>query len=283
MPTLAFWNINARVSPETIAVLAREWDVDIIILAENETDRFKILRKLNEDTDRLYFSDRGKSDRLTILTRFQADPASVVTNPPGIAIRHYRLPVGESFLVVAVHLAGKLWSKTEDQVFAAVELGDQIRVAEERVGHSRTIVIGDLNMNPFETGVVGSGGLHGVMDRRIALAGSRVIRRKAHMFFYNPMWSKFGGGGSAPPGTYFYNSGSDVNYFWNMFDQVLVRPALLDSISDESVSIVSRVGGVDLLTKRGRPNSAVASDHLPVICNLSEIQETANGIKESLG
>ena len=42
MPALAFWNVNARVSPETIAVLAREWDVDILILAENETDRFEI-------------------------------------------------------------------------------------------------------------------------------------------------------------------------------------------------------------------------------------------------
>jgi len=70
MPTLAFWNVNARVSPEIISALAREWDVDIIILAENEVDRFDIQRKLNEDTDRLYFSDLGESDRLTILTRF---------------------------------------------------------------------------------------------------------------------------------------------------------------------------------------------------------------------
>jgi hypothetical protein len=279
MPTLAFWNVNAKVSPETIAVLAREWDVDIIILAENETDRFAIQRKLNQDAERLYFTDPGESDRLTILTRFQPGLLCLVRDSPGVAIRHYQLPLGESFLVVAVHLVSKLWARTEDQVFVAVELTDYIREAEERVGHNRTIVMGDLNMNPFETGIVGSGGLHGVMDRRIVSAGSRKVRGKDHMFFYNPMWSKFGDAGPAPPGTYFYSSGAEVNYFWHMFDQVLVRPSLLDSLSNDSVSIVTRIGEMDLLTDRGRPNSTVASDHLPIVCQLSEIQETANVIE----
>jgi hypothetical protein len=140
-----------------------------------------------------------------------------------------------------------------------------------------------MNMNPFEIGVVGAGGLHGVMDRRIASAGSRKVRGKSHMFFYNPMWSKFGDAGPAPPGTYFRNKGEDVNYFWHMFDQVLVRPALLDSLPNDGVSIVSRVGDMDLLKKSGRPNSEVASDHLPIVCKLSEIQETTNVIEEFVG
>jgi hypothetical protein len=283
MPTLAFWNVNAKVSPKTIAVLAQEWDVDILILAENATDRFEILRLLNEDTDRLYFADLGESDRLTIFTAFEPEPLCLMGDRPSAAVRHYRLNPGESFLVVAAHLASKLWAKPEDQIFHAVGLGQDIREAEGRVGHSRTIVIGDLNMNPFESGMVGAGGLHGVMDRRIALAGSRKVQGKDHMFFYNPMWSKFGDAGPEPPGTYFRNKGEDVNYFWNMFDQVLVRPALLGSLSTDSVSIVTRVGDLALLTARGRPNSMVGSDHLPIICKLSEIQETANVIEEFVG
>ena len=93
------------------------------------------------------------------------------------------MPVGESFLVVAVHLVSKLQTKTEDQIFVAAELGGYIREAEERVGHSRTIVIGDLNMNPFEIGIVGSGGLHGVMDRRIVSTGSRKSPREGPYVF----------------------------------------------------------------------------------------------------
>jgi hypothetical protein len=66
-----------------------------------------------------------------------------------------------------------------------------------------------------------------------------------------------------------------------------VRPgvgaALLDSLSNDSVSIVSRIGDMDLLKESGRPNSKLASDHLPTVCELSEIQETANVIEESVG
>ena len=61
-----------------------------------------------------------------------------------------------------------------------------------------------------------------------------------------------------------------------MFFYNPLRPALLDSLPNDSVSIVSRIGDMALLTKRGRPNSVVASDHLPIVCTLSEIQETAN-------
>lgn len=137
-------------------------------------------------------------------------------------------------------------------------------------------------MNPFEYGMVGAGGLHGVMDRRIAVRGSRKVRGESRMFFYNPMWSKLGDAGPSPPGTYFYNAGSYVSYFWNMFDQVLVRPALLNSLPSDGVNIVTEIAGTSLLTDWGRPNSEV-SDHLPIVCSLREIQEAADGIQEFVG
>ena len=87
----------------------------------------------------------------------------------------------------------------------------------------------------------------------------------------------------APPGTYFRSKGEDVNYFWHMFDQVLVRRGLLGSLANDGVSIVTRIGNVDLLTKLGRPNSVVASDHLPIVCKLGKIQEAPNVIEEFVG
>jgi len=69
MPTLAFWNINAKVSSEMIAALARKWDVDILILAENNAEPSEIRGKLIEDVDRLYFTDPGESDRCCLPRR----------------------------------------------------------------------------------------------------------------------------------------------------------------------------------------------------------------------
>lgn len=111
------------------------------------------------------------------------------------------MPLGDSILVVAAHLPSKLWKKTEDQILASMRVARYIRDAESRVGHSRTIVIGDLNMNPFETGVVGSEGFHAIMDRRIAASGSRTVSGEQCSFFYNPTWGTFGDLDGKPPGT----------------------------------------------------------------------------------
>jgi hypothetical protein len=274
MPTLAFWNVGRNVDVETIVAFALEWDVDILLLAENKVANNKLVTALNSASKRFYFPDVGNSDRLTILTRFNAPASALIRDTFGISIRHYEMPLRDSLLVVAVHLASKLHLKTEEQVLGTARISRYVREAEDKVGHSRTVFIGDLNMNPFEAGVVGSDGLHAIVDRRIAADGARTVQGESCKYFYNPMWSMLGDLGSEPPGTYFYNSGSPVNYFWNIFDQVLLRPSLINSLIGEGVKIVTKVAGRTLLGKHGRPNTREGSDHLPVICRLAEAEET---------
>jgi hypothetical protein len=144
MPNLAFWNLNGKVDAVTVAALAFEWDVDILILAENGIHNSKLATALNSGRNRFYFPDMGNSDRLTIFTRFTVTPASLIRDTFGTSIRHYQLPLGDSFLVVAVHLPSKLYMKTEDQILEATRIARYVREAEETVGHSRTVLIGDL-------------------------------------------------------------------------------------------------------------------------------------------
>jgi len=93
---------------------------------------------------------------------------------------------------VAVHLSSKLYQKQDDHILYSTRLARQIGEAEQSLGHSRTLIIGDLNMNPFESGVVGAEALHGVADRRIAKKKFRSVQGEKRQFFYNPMWSYFG-------------------------------------------------------------------------------------------
>lgn len=123
-------------------------------------------------------------------------------------------------------------------------------------------------MNPFEYGMVGADGIHGVMDRQIAARGMRVVRGENRRFFYNPMWNYFGDMAPGPPGTYFYDTGSQVNMYWNMFDQVLMRPELLNAFSHQNIRIITEVGPDSLLSKSGRPNTNYGSDHLPILLSL---------------
>ena len=54
--------------------------------------------------------------------------------------------------------------------------------------------------------------------------------------------------------------------YWNMFDQVLLRPGLMDSLTE--LRILDGDGQASLLSERGRPRSATASDHLPILFRL---------------
>jgi hypothetical protein len=100
----------------------------------------------------------------------------------------------------------------------------EIREAETERGHKRTVVVGDLNMIPFEAGVCSSDGLHAVMCKHMAAKGERVVTRRKREFFYNPMWDFLGDETPGPPDTYFYR-GRTPSCFWGTFDQVYPRGA----------------------------------------------------------
>lgn len=123
-------------------------------------------------------------------------------------------------------------------------------------------------MNPFATGVVAAHGLHAVMSRSIAAKAERTVQERLYPFFYNPMWSHFGDM-AEPPGAYYYEHAEQVVYFWNMFDQVLLRPALLPVFDNRSLRILTTDGEGSFLTERGLPNKSTHSDHLPILFELS--------------
>lgn len=147
-------------------------------------------------------------------------------------------------------------------------MANEIRKIEEKVGHSRTVLVGDLNMNPFQGGVIAANGLHAVMDRTIALRRSRTVQARRYPFFYNPMWGLFGDATAGPPGTHFYENASHDMLFWNMYDQVLIRPDLLPYFHNEELKILTEDDTVSFLTHRGLPDASGVSDHLPILFKL---------------
>ena len=93
------------------------------------------------------------------------------------------------------------------------------------------------------------------------MEGERTVDAKPYDMFYNPMWRFFGDHTPGPAGTYWYRPAKPVVYGWNLYDQLLLRPDLMDRLAD--LRILDRVGDQSLL-RNGRPDAAVASDHLPL-------------------
>ena len=157
--------------------------------------------------------------------------------------------------------------------------GSAIRTVERKAGHERTVVIGDLNMNPFEFGLVNAQGLNAVMTREIAPRRTRTVDAAAYPFFYNPMWSCFGDSthemhppssqDHQPSGTCYYPAAESTWYYWNMYDQVLLRPDLLPYFRNRNLKIVISDGETSLLNQKGLPNRSLASDHLPLLFQLA--------------
>ena len=79
-------------------------------------------------------------------------------------------------MVAAAHLPSKLHQSDDSLIFECANLAQMIAKQEDLVGHKRTILLGDLNVNPFEVGMVGTGGLHAVMSRNVALRNHRRVQ-----------------------------------------------------------------------------------------------------------
>ncbi len=269
MTAFLFWNLKRKLLEKLVANLALRYQVDVIMLAECSIEPEVLLRTLNPPGSYDYHYAPGIGCRkVEIFTRFPGDFIRPRYEEDRLTIRHLKLPGLTDVLLAVTHFPSKLYWSDSDQAFECVRLANSIRSLESDVGHSRTVLVGDLNMNPFEDGVVSAIGLHGVMSRTIAEKRKRTVGGTEYPFFYNPMWGLFGDATPGPPGTYYYSRSEPRVFFWNMFDQVLIRPDLLHRFSNEDLEIVESDGDTSFISRRGVPDTNVASDHLPIFFRL---------------
>ena len=266
MATFLFWNINRKPLSARIALLAAGNAVDVVILAECEVEPSEVVASLNSlgyGWEPLPSVDNG----IRVFSRL-----SDITWHLSLSDAHYSIYRIESRLfpycfIAATHLLSKLHSDKQDQELGVRSLMTDIRSLERKMQPTRTILVGDLNMNPFEDGITGADSIHGVMSHSVAIAEERIVQRKKYDYFYNPMWGLFGDRTPGPPGTYFAGSTGAISHFWHMLDQVLVRPSLMGKLSE--VRILDSDGTQSLLTKSGQPDSKNGSDHLPLLFRIA--------------
>ncbi len=267
MINFLFWNIGKQPIESLITELAFEHNIDVIMLAEYVENPTRLLQTLNANTFQ-YFLNESLCDKIRVYSKYKNSFFPKFRESRRYTIRHLQLPGLDDILLAVVHFPSKINFSNESQDIESGELARFIKDAEEEIGHSRTILVGDLNMNPFEIGMVKTTGLHSVMSQQIAQKISRIVQGKGYKFFYNPMWNFLGDFAPYPAGTHYYQTSEHIAYFWNMFDQVLIRPELLDVFSNEDLKIIDSVGKQSLLNDNGLPNTNLASDHLPLFFSL---------------
>ena len=160
MVAFLFWNLNCKPLSASVASIASRHQVDVVILCECAITPVDLLRNLNAGPETSYRYAPGIGcKRIEILARFPSEFIRPLYETERLTVRHLALPGATDILLAAIHFPSKLHWSEKSQVLECIELADQIRDVERRVEHSRTVLVGDLNMNPFEKGVVGAKGL----------------------------------------------------------------------------------------------------------------------------
>jgi hypothetical protein len=277
-----FWNIRKAQGSRLAACLTRlaALDTDVFLFAECPPDTAPVLTALNGQTANSYAAVVSQSSRVRFFVR--------QTGPLAGATWHDRFfdevsdritalecqPRGAlSILIIGAHLDSPYPGLSADgRAEWARDIAQDIRTVENDIGHTRTILVGDLNMNPFDGGLVQTTALHAVMTRHLTGVVVRHEARDGYPVFYNPMWSCLGDrpapriqphGRRRAPGTYYFDNTNDrANVFWQTFDQVLLRPQLMEQLTH--LEILEGDGAEEFVTAEGRPRANLISDHLPI-------------------
>ena len=263
--TFLFWNLGHPSEAQALLPrLARAHAADVVIVAEC-LDIATVQSALNEP-DTQYYLSPGRS-RVEVFTRFSESYCRTVEDHHLYTLRALEIPGVLPLLFAAAHLPSGLQTPLESRNEHCRSFARRVHAAEAALGHRNTVVIGDFNLNPFDAGIAFAGGFHAVSDRRLAARGARIIQGEEFPFFYNPMWRFFGDFNQAP-GSYYYRRADHTEYFWHLYDQVLIRPDLLRYFRDDGIALPATVDGVGLLNRVGQPDRLTASDHLPLVLRL---------------
>jgi hypothetical protein len=260
--TCLFWNYRCdRRDQEAIAArVALHHQVDIIALAESTVEPDDLLGILR-NTEPAYNIPPVQHERFVVLTRFPGHHLAAFRSHDRLSVRRLLLPGRKEVLFALIHFYDRMTYDREAQYSKCAGVRLTLTEAEKEAGHSRTVIVGDFNMNPFDKGMIDPDvGFGAMMSRSLALRHTSEGAGEPQRF-YDPMWSRMGRELPDPPGTHYWpNVGDPFNLYWHSLDQVLVRPALLDAFRDEDFRILTSIPGptgenLDLVRSTGKSGS----------------------------
>lgn len=177
--------------------------------------------------------------------------------------------INNNTILCGVHLNSQIYSDNAERREIDIEqIVFNILNLERELNTKKSIIVGDFNVNPYDKSCVSARYFHGIPIYEEAIRESRQVAGKEFYMFYNPMWN-FLGDFKEPFGTYYHNSAETINPYWNVYDQVIIRPALRKQFIDDNLLIITKTKKVSLLDQDRHPNRKI-SDHLPITFEIKE-------------
>lgn len=264
---ILFWNINGLRDFSVIHPLIDFDNVDILLLAESNIQDDILLLKTGLARVKPKIEMEGMALTPKVYSRINVEHYN--TSASG-RLSFFLLDTNEmdEIILAGIHFPSKASYNEETQTDLANTYANWIRDIESQRKHSKTIVVGDFNMNPFEKGMIGPHAFNATLSYDIAQKGKRRFHYEDFEYFYNPMWNYLGDrnhhtGKPKLAGSYFYQSTTDKSQiYWNVFDKVIVRPSVIDIVDYTTIEILEVIPRMELQSERKEV------DHLPLGFNL---------------
>lgn len=172
----------------------------------------------------------------------------------------------ELLLLTVVHLSSAMYKSEEARSSRAEDVSNVIRKIEEELfgeNEYKSIVIGDFNLQPYSRGIIGAYGFNATMSIIKAKKVSWTVDGEKKLFYFNPTW-KIMGDNKNVQGSYYNNSDQDDKaIFWYSFDEVLIRPSLIDRFIWNNFVIIEETKDHKFIRNEIIDKNNY-SDHLPV-------------------
>lgn len=259
-----FWNTHKNTNiNSTLCELIVENNVSVIVLAEYTADFNDLLNVLLLKYGIKMQRYCSCCKRITIIgepnnveARFDSDHTTIQI-------------INGKDILCCTHLNSKIYSDNEaHREILIAQLIQEVCAVEKDLDSENTMIVGDFNINPYDPSCVDARYFHSLPVYEETRRKTRIVAGNEYAMFYNPMW-RFLGDAQQPYGTYYHNKSNSINTYWNLYDQVIIRPALKERFVDDSLKIITETQSKYLLDTNGHPDETI-SDHLPIFFEIQE-------------
>lgn len=141
-----FWNVNQKSLEHRIGRLAIAHTVDVVTLAECPTPSEVVIAALATAGAGRFHEAENSGDRLRVFSRLPRRMLRFQFIDPNQRWLLYRavLKSAPDFILAVAHLPSKVNIRDATQSLVAESLAADIARTEDRWGHRRTLLVGDL-------------------------------------------------------------------------------------------------------------------------------------------
>ncbi len=279
-----FWNVHNNAVEEQLVRLINYEKIDVLALAESayvghEDGLITLINNrlpINSETfHSAPFPSQPGHQKVQVFSRLRQPHWNIEFSHDRYIAWSFTIN-RKQLLLVGMHFPDAQYDQGDEQRKTAIDLRQDIEVFERQWQESYpadvplplTLIVGDLNSNPFDAGVAGFYGLNASCNRDIVLRqAERTLNGRTSRFLYNPMWRFLGD--SSTPGTYYKRLSTPVCYDWFVLDQVLLSPDIVPYFDESSLRILTwdsgqQFGGRRLTVPQTNTPDSRISDHLPL-------------------